>query len=440
MSSSSPPSPGGKKYHAPSATRRSLDSGLPRLKEENRLSPTQRALLSSTPRWERKGVVDVNSELEPTSARPGDLIGLETDAHTLHAPRSPLPPLRVPLSALPRQTDPGPLPGKRRKSSSELWKLARAAGQVASVYSEIKIAKKTRELAEKAADDGLGEGWEKRAWVPPSRETARSRAVAAKFIHGKAPLLDTTLEQAEELGVGVVIYFRILYTMACYFSAMSILVLPSIFLSRNGTYMAESGNTDFFQMLTLTLGNVNVYNSTVIPAEMINRDISSAVRSGECVDCIGGLQLSIMGMVWTLSAEQIGAIFVSCDIASCVLFVILIARLSWIIAKTVSSAKHTIQASNYAVFVTGLPPTATEHDVRKHFSERFDMIKVLERRSSRRGSLFRELAQDAMRRGSWLLGINTVTAQVLAGEANEADDNLNLPISQASSRSPASAG
>jgi hypothetical protein len=55
--------------------------------------------------------------------------------------------------------------------------------------------------------------------------------------------------------------------------------------------------------------------------------------------------------------------------------------------------------------------------VLRHFSERFDLTKVLERRSSRRNSLFKELAHNAMRRGSAALGLTPLHPRISAETA-----------------------
>lgn len=38
-------------------------------------------------------------------------------------------------------------------------------------------------------------------WIPPDTDKARDDAAAEKYLRGKGPLLDTTLEQLGELGV-----------------------------------------------------------------------------------------------------------------------------------------------------------------------------------------------------------------------------------------------
>ena len=60
-----------------------------------------------------------------------------------------------------------------------------------------------------------------------------------------------------------------------------------------------------------------------------------------------------------------GMLAVCTDIAYCALFVVCIARLARMITATTANSKHAVQASNYAVYVRGLPEDATEAQVQK---------------------------------------------------------------------------
>ncbi|CAM9828509.1 unnamed protein product, partial [Sphacelaria rigidula] len=71
-------------------------------------------------------------------------------------------------------------------------------------------------------------------WVPPDRDKAKEEAAAEKYRRGKAPLLDTTFEELGELGVGLVIYFKVLYILACTFTLMSTVALPAMYINRSG--------------------------------------------------------------------------------------------------------------------------------------------------------------------------------------------------------------
>ncbi|CAM9382861.1 unnamed protein product, partial [Chrysoparadoxa australica] len=219
-------------------------------------------------------------------------------------------------------------------------------------------------------------------------EKARELAKESILMRGKAPLMDTKIIEVEELGVGMVIYFKIVHRVAWVFTVMSLIAFPAILVNRYGND-GLGENLDQIQVLSFTLGNLNFWD----------KNGNMCIHGSKCRT---PLPLVSSGA----SSEAVLILNVVTDLLCCLVFVGLISHLLWMIGDTVKTSKQACQASNYAIMVKGLPKDAKEAEIAKHFSDHFDMTKVLEKRSSRRGSLLTRLAQDAQRRGSWMLGIS----------------------------------
>ncbi|CAM9193956.1 unnamed protein product, partial [Discosporangium mesarthrocarpum] len=167
----------------------------------------------------------------------------------------------------PGPCDPNELPclsrsRRRRLSVEKLWTSAKDRGKFRRANGNMidsKYQDPVNEIKEINED-----GYRDRQWIPPDRARAKEKATEERFMHGKAPLLDTQLGQLSELGLGTVIYFKILKVLAMTFTSMSLIALPSIYINRIGGYMDKVGEKDFFQMLSFTLGNGLFFDSTMV--------------------------------------------------------------------------------------------------------------------------------------------------------------------------------
>jgi hypothetical protein len=266
---------------------------------------------------------------------------------------------------------------RRRSSIALLKKVARTAlnATVAFGTTGVQAAKKDRELVKAAVDgeDYLGPGYETRPWRRPSVTLAKQRAAAGKFLNGKGPLLDTTLQQVEDLGVGVVIYFKLLHQLAWAFTIMSVLALPVILMNNAGSHVRDEGAMDAMQLLRFTLSNQNFVNLTTQAAlyprgtsiTPMTEPMLEAIAHNRCPDCLIKA-VAPWGGPPVVSANLMGQLCVGIDALYCLVFVALIPRLMRMISRSRTNVRQAVQASNYAVFVRGLPEDATEAQVRLH--------------------------------------------------------------------------
>jgi hypothetical protein len=266
---------------------------------------------------------------------------------------------------------------RRRSSIALLRKVARTAlnATVAFGTTGVQAAKKDRELVKAAveSEDYLGPGYESRPWRRPSVTLAKQRAAAGKFLNGKGPLLDTTLQQVEDLGVGVVIYFKLLHQVAWAFTIMSVLALPVILMNNAGTHVRDSDAMDAIQLLRFTLSNQNFVNLTTQAAlypsgnsiTAVTEPMLEAIAQNRCPDCLIKA-VAPWGGPPVVSANLMGQLCVGIDALYCLVFVALIPRLMRMISRSRTNVRQAVQASNYAVFVRGLPEDATEAQVCLH--------------------------------------------------------------------------
>lgn len=319
-----------------------------------------------------------------------------------------------------------------RRRSSLIQKIARST-VIARTAFAVKAGQKDRDLLQDDMEDldYLGDGYEKRPWRRPLKSLARERAAKAKFLQGKGPLRDTSIQQVGDLGVGVLIYFKVLHRVAWAFTIMSMLAMPSMLINYTGTYMSDTNNVDLFRLLPFTLGNHFFFNSSIVDVYssgeaagpgLISMLDATTLLQNACVvggadavytpECVAArAQYLAPPRIESLSCDDIAMISVIGDVLCCVVFMIFIPLLKSTIRSTVVSSRQAVQASNYAVMVRGLPPDATESDVRRHFSENFSFdTSKTNSNVRRRSSLLRELAHSAGRRFSKTVGVPSASA------------------------------
>jgi RNA recognition motif-containing protein len=260
-------------------------------------------------------------------------------------------------------------------------------------------------------------------WIEPTKAKARSTRRQAIYQFGKASLFNTTIaDLGREMGPGVLLYFQLLQMLLAYFVLATLLTIPLLLINMEGRGLDLTASTSWVAMFIPTmLGNQGI---SCTPPESAHGDRVSP----ECMFCLEnavagvhflGCGNSTAAVCSTLSPPDLCAVYVTnvtnattreatfgftypdpasiqqtkvvmpmmgvadsstaaiiimvCDLLVTILFLKAVAMYKVQIDHSIAeddAAK--ISASDYTVWVTGLPLNATEEGVFAHFNERYD--------------------------------------------------------------------
>ena len=156
----------------------------------------------------------------------------------------------------------------------------------------------------------------------------------------------TTLVDLEPLGPGLPLYFLLLRYLSCFFIFATLLTLPSVLFSIAGSSLdtvalateIDAIHASFISIAAIGLPVTPADNATLVP--LPSRPSLAFSRRGASV------------------------VIMSVDLAMSLLFLVFTVTLSRCIAAEARRVHRRVpQASDYAVYVTGLPTDATEEEV-----------------------------------------------------------------------------
>lgn len=228
----------------------------------------------------------------------------------------------------------------------------------------------------------------------------------------------TRLKNMHDLGRGIYLYLKLLKGLAITFLIMSAFAIPSLILSFAGARLDNTGTVQSSTLGRSTIANIDQGSVTMIQNGpdvtvstrfvdyTVNVTFSTAPLN---VTWVGGSNstnvtaqgavpeiMSIpttqtkrvvnMSLTWpvrsvaqlafgTLKPKEI-SMMVSC--LDAVQILVLLGFIVWyraLISRTEKYHKTTVEVSDYAVFVRGLPKDATEEEIKEHFN----MLYALDR-------------------------------------------------------------
>ena len=200
--------------------------------------------------------------------------------------------------------------------------------------------------------EGLdGADWQQHTWARPSVDKARDNFKAQLFQGGDAPLFSTSIADLSSLGVGVSLHFRLLQYLTCFFVFASVLSVPSLLFAFAGGRLdtvAMAVNLDVLRVSELSLANVGLptsLNGTVVD-DVVLRPWGSLSSAG-------------------YSHRTASIVIMGCDLVMILAYFAFVFCLRLRITDISGDLRQTtLNAADYAVYVTGLPPHATEDEVR----------------------------------------------------------------------------
>lgn len=190
--------------------------------------------------------------------------------------------------------------------------------------------------------------WAEGPWQKPSLDKAIELYQEHLFQGGEAPVIKTSIASLEPLGPGVVLYFVFLRHLSCFFILATVLTLPIVLLSYRGgslSTVAMAVELDALHVSLLSIANIG------LPLDP-SADATSLHPFGSFVP---------VGFTHRGASIAIAAV----DFTMVIAFLFFCAVMRMIMASASLQVRtHVAKASDYAVYVTGLPKDATEDEVR----------------------------------------------------------------------------
>ena len=260
-------------------------------------------------------------------------------------------------------------------------------------------------------------------WVIPTIRRALKYREREVFGGGRGTLCGTRDVELAPLGPGVALYFRLLLFLAILFAILTLCALPLLFIAGNGV-RSTGANADPFYVALLSIGNVGQlrYVDAVLAAVDAAAEQSEYAAAVSCVKMWDDAQNSLdsaasallcpsnetsintvtalasrwgnyNAQVWpvplnyvlwtstftinsslglTVPYSWITAIVAGADVFACIVVLIGVIVFKHFAEKFVNLVENKkISASNYSVFVSGLPPGVSVAEIRDHFSHLF---------------------------------------------------------------------
>ncbi|KAF0683855.1 Aste57867_24130 [Aphanomyces stellatus] len=178
---------------------------------------------------------------------------------------------------------------------------------------------------------------------------AKKKAMAERLGAGKS-FMKTTMQDISDLGTGIHLYFIFTKYMGVCFLVMSLLALPALIMNVTG-HGFETDMIDPMRFCTLSIANLGV-NSTM------------NATTQWCLD-----------NPFTQDPNYVSYITTAFDILFSLAFVGFIAFFNMQIRTAVHDQGDNVTPAKYAIFVRGLPPSATPEQILAHFNALYDPTK-----------------------------------------------------------------
>ena len=204
--------------------------------------------------------------------------------------------------------------------------------------------------------DTIGPDFKKYDWIKPNKKAAKHHRTSNLMLHGKYPICGDMKDP--QLGTATILYFNFLKQLMFVFSILTLLSLPALYFASTGSKLEATGFSGGNALSITSLGNIgddtNVTSDEgsvpIAPHNLLPYKVDAYILSYICTACV----------------------------AVSVLFTLIY------ISRSISKLQHemkaiytdTVSVGDYAVFVRGLPPTATQREILEHFNNLYKLDGV----------------------------------------------------------------
>lgn len=219
------------------------------------------------------------------------------------------------------------------------------------------------ETPEGGEDEHLGEDFtEYDRWIQPSIAQAERNRESSMFEKGEAGVWSTRIQELEDLGPNVALYFYFMQWLIIVFGVLSVFSLPALMVSVGGERIPLA-NRDFFGFFRFTVGNIG--------------DGCNVGSPPDYCPSTGRVCLTNSSLVVDESVSQAGRTVSFWHAAGLFFFSIALEFLRYrtaVISHRIEAKMVTV--SDYSVHVRGLPKNVSTKKIVEHFSELFNPTKL----------------------------------------------------------------
>jgi len=214
--------------------------------------------------------------------------------------------------------------------------------------------------------EGLDADDDPKPWVPPNVRKAEKARAQSVFSKGTAGYCSVRHEDLNQLGVGVSLYFRLIWMLMILFFGLTLLYIPAFMVFSSGNRIPGTA-ADSVSFSSLTLGNAGDRLGLRTETDALGRVVEVA-PGNETFVTFGSGSLTGFEASYMISAF---------DFAVSVVFMVFMYLYSKQIRSVAAAAeKRLVTAADYTVLVRGLPEDATEDEVKAFFSDRFGLYDM----------------------------------------------------------------
>ena len=161
------------------------------------------------------------------------------------------------------------------------------------------------------------------------------------------------------LGAGINLYLNLQCYLIVLMAILTVLYVPAFLMATSGSRITEE-EMDPLGLAKFTMGNSG-------SAEVATSGNTTALTNTTSFVTLAGR---------TMESAEASKLLTAADFLGSVVFLgFLLFFKTRIVALSHSLSDHTVSIGDFAVFVKGLPPTATAAEVRDHFSALYDLSK-----------------------------------------------------------------
>lgn len=236
-----------------------------------------------------------------------------------------------------------------------------------------------------------------RPWSAPNEEMAMRLRKQSMFGDGTASFTETRVEDFDLVGFGVVMYFKMLKFLFYAFLVMSVFASITIWICQQGSQIDDNDDFESKDFLTKsTVANIGSNAHAIDVIDATHFDFSkcgqtyalfdvNGTETGETsiLDCkdttrIPSQTFSVFEFEeWSQPIWEVAYQITILDVLYSAVFFALIVYLPGKLSKIRDALDAGyLSASDYAVYVTGLPESFDRNALRKHFSDLYDPTKL----------------------------------------------------------------
>ena len=227
----------------------------------------------------------------------------------------------------------------------------------------------SKRLISASEQEGLGPEYQSTPYVPPSVEQAEEHRHMNMFGSGHASICGTRAKDLEELGTGFALYFALLRGLCVTFFICSLMSIPGMVFAGIGGRLSLIDSIESSTLGYVTIANIDqgTASTTWSNYTSVNATTSNATAT-TTVSVVAPMSAVLSVFTGDVAdPKHVAYVLTGCDCGVVLTILIFAFWFSRQISSYEGRYKETVTASDYAIFVHGLPKDATKEEILAHF-------------------------------------------------------------------------